>query len=244
MKIIEEVYLVGGGMIGLSHPSDSYVYLIDGKSEIALIDAGVGIDSEQIFHNIENEGYQLSDIKKVILTHTHADHAGGCRDFKEKAKSLLFVPQAEVGLFEGGSDDELGLNIAKESGIYLPDYVFPHCKVDYPVKHNETIKVGNLSLRSVNVPGHSPGSTCFLMEKEKRRILFTGDVVFYDGEIGLLNYSGSNLADYRKYITRLANLSVDVLLPGHKMFTLRGGQEHIDKAIEALRELSVPKSFI
>lgn len=243
MKVIEDVYLVAGGIMGLSHPSDSYVYLIDGKSETALIDAGVGIDSEQIFYNIENEGYQLSDIKKVILTHVHADHAGGCRSFKKKANSLLFVPQAEVGLFEG-ANNQPGLNVAKESGIYPPDYVFPHCKVDYPVKHNETIKVGNLSLWAVNVPGHSPGSTCFLMEKEKRRILFAGDVVFYDGEIGLLNSSGSNLADYRKYITRLANLSVDVLLPGHKMFTLREGQNHIDKAIKALRGLSVPKSFI
>lgn len=244
MKIVEDVYLVGGGMIGLSHSSDSYVYLIDGKSEVALIDAGVGIDSEHIFHNIENEGYQLSDIKKVILTHIHADHAGGSRCFKEKANSLLFVPQAEVELFEAGIDDELGLNIAKESGIYPPDYIFPHCKVDHSVKHNETIKVGNLSLRAIHIPGHSPGSTCFLMEKNEKRILFSGDVVFHGGEIGLINCSGSNLADYRKYVTRLANLSVDVLLPGHKMFTLRGGQEHINKAIKALRELSVPKSFI
>ncbi|GAG58207.1 unnamed protein product, partial [marine sediment metagenome] len=71
-----------------------------------------------------------------------------------------------------------------------------------------------------------------------------GDVVFYDGEIGLLNYWGSNLADYRSYINRLANLSVDVLLPGHKLFTLRDGQQHIDRAISALKKLSVPPTFI
>lgn len=231
-------------MLGISHPNDSYVYLVDGGKELSLIDAGVGLEIERIFANIEEDGFNVSQIKKVILTHTHADHAGGCKGMREKLRCKIFVPGDEVNLLERGTDEELGLIIAKESGIYSPDYLFPHCSTDVVVSNGDAIWVGELQLKAIHIPGHSPGSTCYLLEHRGKHILFTGDVVFYDGEIGLLNYWGSNLADYRSYINRLANLSVDVLLPGHKLFTLRDGQQHIDRAISALKKLSVPPTFI
>ncbi|MCK4419993.1 MBL fold metallo-hydrolase [Candidatus Aerophobetes bacterium] len=244
MRIIPGIYLVGAGMLGISHPNDSYVYLVDGGKELSLIDAGVGLEIERIFANIEEDGFDPAKINKVILTHTHADHAGGCKGMREKLRCKIFVPGDEVNLLERGTDEELGLIIAKESGIYSPDYLFPHCSTDVAVSNGDTIWVGELQLKAIHTPGHSPGSTCYLLEHRGKRILFTGDVVFYDGEIGLLNYRGSNLADYRSYINRLANLSVDVLLPGHKLFTLRDGQQHIDRAISALKKLSVPPTFI
>jgi len=244
MKIMPGIYLVGAGMVGLSHSNDSYIYLLDGGGEPALIDAGVGLEIERIFANIEEDGFDPTKINKVILTHTHADHAGGCKGMREKLRCKIFVPGDEVNLLERGTDEELGLIIAKESGIYSPDYLFPHCSTDVVVSNGDAIWVGELQLKAIHIPGHSPGSTCYLLEHRGKHILFTGDVVFYDGEIGLLNYWGSNLADYRSYINRLANLSVDVLLPGHKLFTLRDGQQHIDRAISALKKLSVPPTFI
>ena len=244
MKIIPGIYLVGAGMFGLSHPNDSYIYLLDGGSELALIDAGVGLEIERIFANIEEDGFDPTKIKKVILTHTHADHAGGCKGIREKLGCKIFVPGDEVNLLEKGTDEELGLNVAKESGFYSPDYLFPHCSTDEAISHDDLISLGELELRAIHTPGHSPGSTCYFLKHKGKKILFTGDVVFYDGEIGLLNYWGSNLGDYRNYISRLANLSVDVLLPGHKLFTLREGQQHIDQAISALKKLSVPPTFI
>ena len=244
MKIIPGIYLVGAGMLGLSHPNDSYIYLLDGRGELALIDAGVGLEIERILANIEEDGFDPTEIKKVILTHTHADHAGGCKGMREKLRCKIFVPGDEVNLLEKGTDEELGLNVAKESGFYSPDYLFPHCPTDEAISHDDLISLGELELRAIHTPGHSPGSTCYFLKYRGKKILFTGDVVFYDGEIGLLNYWGSNLGDYRNYINRLANLSVDVLLPGHKLFTLREGQQHIDQAISALKKLSVPPTFI
>ncbi|GAG69275.1 unnamed protein product, partial [marine sediment metagenome] len=79
-------------MLGISHPNDSYVYLVDGGKELSLIDAGVGLEIEKIFTNIEEDGFNVSQIKKVILTHTHADHAGGCKGMREKLRCKIFVP--------------------------------------------------------------------------------------------------------------------------------------------------------
>jgi len=244
MKIMDNIYLVGSGQIGLSHLVDCHIYLIDGRDELALIDTGVGIEVEKIFANIEEDGFDPTKVKKVILTHIHADHAGGCREMKERLGCTIFAPKNEINLLERGTDEELGLILAKQSGIYSPDYVFSHCSVDVAVSNGDTIRVGELQLKAISIPGHSPGSTCYFLEHRGKRILFTGDVVFYDGKIGLLNYWGSNLADYRSYINRLASLSVDVLLPGHKLFTLREGQQHIDQAISSLKKLSVPPTFI
>ena len=244
MKIIGNVYLVGSGRIGLSHSFDCNVYLIDGGNELALIDAGVGIESEKIFANIKEDGFDPINIKKVILTHTHADHAGGCKNIREVLNCKIFVPMNEIYLLEKGTDEELGLDIAKESGFYSLDYEYPHCSADVGVSNGDNIRVGGLQLKAINVPGHSPGSTCYFLEHKGKHILFTGDVLFYDGEIGLLNCCGSNLADYRKYIDRLANLAVDVLLPGHKLFTLENGQQHINHAISVLKKLSVPPTFL
>jgi len=244
MKITPCIYLVGAGMLGLSHPNDSYIYLLDGGNELALIDAGVGIEVDRILANIKKDGFDPAKIKKIILTHTHADHAGGCREMKEKLHCKIFVPRDEVNLLERGTDEEMGLIIAKKSGIYSQDYTFPHCSPDVAVSHGDLIPVGDLKLKAIHVPGHSPGSTCYFLECKGEKILFSGDVVFYNGEIGLLNYWGSNLADYRSYINRLAGLSINVLLPGHKLFTLRDGQKHINMAILALKKLSVPPTFI
>jgi hypothetical protein len=61
--------------------------------------------------------------------------------------------------------------------------------------------------------------------------------------IGLINYPGSEMAAYRAYLPRLANLGVDALLPGHLLPTLRQGQAHIDLALRGVQGNFVPLSI-
>ena len=79
MRLTERVHLVGSGKSGadISNPYDSHVYLIDGASSLALIDAGVGIQPELILENIHKEGFDPANISHIVVTHGHADHAGG-----------------------------------------------------------------------------------------------------------------------------------------------------------------------
>ena len=98
-------------------------------------------------------------------------------------------------------------------------------------------------MKTVKVPGHSPHSSCYLMEGKQANSLFTGDVVFFGGEIGLLNCPGSELAGYRKYFYRLLNFEFERLFPGHKVFVISGGKKHVETAADSLRQLSVPKTF-
>lgn len=91
--------------------------------------------------------------------------------------------------------------------------------------------------------GHSPGLLCYFLKTAEKNVLFTSDQVFINGAIGLLNCPGSELNDYRKDIGKLADLQVDAIFPGHRLFVLSNGQEHIDKAIESLSKVFVPTTF-
>jgi len=240
LKIVPDIYMVGSGQIRLSNRMDSHVYLIDGEGELALIDAGVGVESERILENVRKEGFDLEQLRSVLVTHGHPDHAGGCRDIQARTGCSIVAPEYEDEVLEGKIDIEESINICKRTGIYPPNYVFPRCQVDRVVSNGRKISIGKYEVTAIMVPGHSKGSTCYLLEQEGCRILFSSDVVFFGGTIGLGNWPGSNLDDYRQNIDRLADLRIDALLPGHFLWTLEAGQEHLDRAIQSLKLAWVP----
>jgi glyoxylase-like metal-dependent hydrolase (beta-lactamase superfamily II) len=244
LKIAKDIYLVGGGDIRLSNKADCHVYLVDGGSEKCLIDAGVGIEPEQIISNIKADGFNpKKDIDYILITHAHSDHAGGAREVKEMTGGEVIAPKVEAEFIERGGDDlEYGLRVTKKSGVYPKDYKYKHTKVDRKINHNSKFKVGKYTLRAVQVPGHSHGIVGYLVE-EKPRSFFSSDIVFIEGNVGLGNWPGCNLDNYRNYIGRLANLEVVSLFPGHFMWTLKDGQSHLDRAIENFAGAWVPPAW-
>jgi glyoxylase-like metal-dependent hydrolase (beta-lactamase superfamily II) len=244
MKLTDHVYLVGSGDFGISHPFDSNVYIVDCGKELALIDTGAGCDSERIAGNIEKDSLDISKVSRILLTHGHADHAAGAHYFQKRFGSDVCLSEAEVELVETGSEEDLSLDIAKASGLYSPEYKFQHCAIDVPLRHEDAVFCGPYTFTALHVPGHSAGSVCFLADLPEGRALFTGDTVFPEGVIGMLNCRGSELSDYRRYIHRLSGLNIDMLFPGHRVFVLSGGQGHVDQAIESLSLLQLPRNFI
>ena len=243
MKITQEIYMVGSGSngLGISNEYDCHVYLISGGKELALIDAGAGIDVKQVLKNVAAEGFRVEDISKVLLTHAHADHSGGCAALKAELGVSVLVSSEEADFVRRADEDELGLTFARAAGWYPPDYCLQPCEVDVELEDGQKIMVGDLQITTIKTPGHSRGSVCYLMEGEDTTSLFTGDTVFLRGLISLLNAPGSSVQDYCQGIKKLANLGVDALLPGHLGFCLGGGQGHMDKAIKAFEDLPVPE---
>ena len=243
MKLSDEVYIVGSGRngLGISNEYDCHVYLMDGGEELALIDAGVGMDVQKILDNVAAEGLKVDRITRIFLTHAHADHSGGCAEIKSMLETLVVASPAEADFLRQANEEELGLEFARSAGWYPSDYQLQPCEVDVEVTDGEQITFGDLQITVIATPGHSRGSVCYLVEGKTATYLFTGDTVFLRGLISLLNAPGSSLQDYNRSIKKLADLGVDALLPGHQGICLGGGQEHIDKAIEAFEDLAVPK---
>jgi glyoxylase-like metal-dependent hydrolase (beta-lactamase superfamily II) len=183
-------------------------------------------------------------IKKIFLTHAHADHSGGGKFLKERLKCKVIAGTLTKKYVEKGNEQELGLDYAKRSGFYGDDYKFKTYNIDILTEDGEEMKIGESKLRAINIPGHSKDSMCYLVKKNGQNILFTGDVLNHGGKIVLLNCFGFDLKDYRENIKKLANLSIDMLFPGHGVFTIKNGQSHIDILVDAFEKLLINSQLI
>lgn len=246
MKLGDNLYLVGGGAWGLSHTFDCNVYVIDTRAGLVMIDSGAGLGVEEILANLARDGLDVrtKPIRWLLLTHSHADHAGGAYLLRQRFQCEVAIGEPEAHVLERGDEADLKLDVAKRSGFYSPDYKFHNCEVTVCLVHEQVLNCAGLEIQALLVPGHSSGSICYLVDFSFGRALFTGDVVFPDGVIGLLNCDGSSLKDYRESLPKLKGLGVELLLPGHRRFVLREGQKHIDLACERLKLLQIPPNFI
>lgn len=244
MKITDNIYLVGSGQAGcmISNISDCHVYVVETSDGLILIDAGVGVDTERIAENMKKDGLDPKDITHLLLTHSHADHSSGAKWFKDLSGCKVYVSIAEAQLLRDSDLMDQGLDIAIEDDIYPADYVFTNCPPDVELVGGETFTVGEWSIEAIHTPGHSSGSTCYLMKHDGRVILFSGDVVVHGGKVMFLNCEGSVMADMRRSMPRLADLGVEELYPGHGCWVCADGQGHVDKAIENLKHLGPPSN--
>jgi hydroxyacylglutathione hydrolase len=246
MRLTRHVYLAGSGLFGfsLSNDYDCHVYVIDGGSEMALVDAGAGLDIEAIVENIRFDGLEPARLRYLLLTHAHADHAGGARAWHDRfGVEVAASPEAGEYL-KNGDEARISLAVAKQGGFYPAEYVFRACPVKHTLKENDCFSIGELRVRAIETPGHCSGMLSFFLEEDGRSVLFTGDTVFHDGRWLVSNLWDCDLRQYVKSIEKLAAIPADVLLPGHLAVALKDGGRHIRKAWATLQRLSVPPSIV
>jgi len=239
MQLSPRIWMVGSGQVGLSNPMDCHVYLVGGPDACYLIDGGVGVEPERILRHVYEAGIQAGAVKGILITHAHSDHAGGARALSEAFSTEVLACEAEAKQLAEGTPETLGLVEAKVSACYPPDYEYPHHRATV-IPDGWQDAAGDWSIRAVVSPGHSIGSTAYLLEWEGRRDLFSGDIVFFGGKLGLLNCWGSSAEAYRRHFHRVAELNITGLYPGHQLFTHADGQQHLDRAVEALKGVFLP----
>jgi glyoxylase-like metal-dependent hydrolase (beta-lactamase superfamily II) len=82
-------------------------------------------------------------LKYVLLTHAHADHAGGCRQWKDQF-GVLVLGSAQASRFvQSGDEEGISLTTAKAVGFYPADYRFEACPVDQELKESDVFQVGD-----------------------------------------------------------------------------------------------------
>ena len=242
----QRISVVGGGAsgLGISHSLDPNVYLLSGGEELALVDAGAGPGEDRILENVRSLGYEPGRIGHIFLTHAHADHAGGAASLAERLGARVYLSELEREALENADEEALGLSIARRNGYYPEDYRLRPCKVNVTLRGDERLRCRDLDLAVIPTPGHSAGSVCFLVDTEEGVALFAGDTVFAGGRISLIVAPGSDLLALQESVAGLRGLNVTSLLPGHGIFPLEGGQEHIDQAIEAFSTMLPPRSIL
>jgi len=246
MKLAPPVYLVGSGSQGISltDPWDCHVYLVDGGTELALVDAGAGMDVAAILEQITNDGFDLAQVKHLIFTHAHADHAGGAAELRQALGQPRVYLHADIAdCLRNGDEEAASVVQGRHGGIYPDGYKYNSCPVDVELKDGQQIRVGQLVLETVDTPGHSCGHMCFTMKHDGRTWLFGGDLLFFGGKILLQDIWDCDLRAYLASIKGLRNAGIDVFLPGHQAWSLRDGQRHVDAALRIIDQVLVPPNL-
>jgi len=247
MQLAERIHLVGSGSFGfdLTDPFDCHIYLVDGGSELGLVDVGAGMGAAEVIANVRRAGFDPARIRRLLCTHAHGDHAGGAARMRALLPDASLSTSREVAdLVRAGDEAGTSVAVAKTAGIYPPDYRLEPCPVDGELAGGDRVAIGDLVLECIETPGHARGHLSFLLEHDGRRSLFGGDVVFHGGTILLQNIHDCSLEAIVESLRALRGLAIDALFPGHLAFSLKDGQRHIETANEALDRLLIPNQMV
>src|SRR5262249_9795301 len=107
-----------------------------------------------------------------LLTHAHGDHSQGAMHFRTKFGAHIYAGQGDCGVLRAGGPRE-----ALFANFPAPDTAIHATEVDGELTDGQVVEVGEARFTAIATPGHTPGSVCYLLERDGRRMLFTGDVV-------------------------------------------------------------------
>ncbi len=246
MKLTDDVYLVGGGDYGfnLTHRLDCHVYAIDAGEEIVLVDAGFGPGTDEILDHMRRDSLDPSRVSRIVLTHYHADHAGGSAAMVRATGAELWAPAEAAETVRTADADQIGLTWAQSFGFYPADYVLEPCSVAHEFQDGERIPAGSLTLEAFSTPGHCHGHYVLRLEGRASSYLFASDLVFWGGAIILQNVPDSNLQEYAASMNRVAAIDFDALLPGHHMISLANGRRHVLTAANDFNRIGLPRDLL
>ncbi|HXO43595.1 MAG TPA: subclass B3 metallo-beta-lactamase [Thermoanaerobaculia bacterium] len=194
--------------------SDITSFLLATNRGLILLDGGFVETAPQIRDNIARLGFKPSDVKIVLNSHAHYDHAGGLAQLKAWTGARLFASPGDTPLLEaGGRGDPL-------FGDTLP---FPPVKVDHLLRDGEAVTLGDTTLVAHLTPGHTRGCTTWTTRVAEGGRLY--DVVFVCSTsvlpgyrlVGHPTYPGI-ADDYARTFATLAALPCDVFLGSHASF--------------------------
>jgi metallo-beta-lactamase class B len=176
-----------------------------------LIDGALPESVPQIRDHVRELGFKLEDIRLLLNTHVHYDHAGGLGELQRLtgARAAGSEPAAKVfASGESGSDDP-------QYGILPPIDRLTNVEV---VREGQLLKVGSLIVAAHMTAGHTPGGTSWSWRScEGERCL---DIVYADSLTsvsadGYKYTKGPMVAAFEKAFTTLEGLRCDILLTPH-----------------------------
>ena len=204
-KIFDNVYAIGN--VG------TVAYVIQTSAGLMMIDAlGANQVESDLLPGFTKLGLDPAQVKTILVAHGHADHFGGSAYFQQKFGSKVYVSAADWTLKETPPR-------GRGPGPGAPPPAAPP-KRDGELRDGESVTLGNVSVRAVAVPGHTPGSMAFIipvLDRGERHVagLFGGSWL----TPGLLNDEAMQtyIASVAHFRQATVDAGVDAWLQNHPL---------------------------
>ncbi len=151
-------------------------------------------------------------IEWVFLTHGHGDHIEGLDMARQKSVRGVAIHRADAAMLTTPEE-----NLSRWLGAPI------QCsKAERELEDGETLAVGKMTVRVIHTPGHTAGSSCFLVLEGEDSVLVSGDTLFARS-VGRTDLPGGSERDLRTSLLKLNDLEDGLpVLPGHGPETTLG----------------------
>ena len=204
--------------------------LIVGDAGHVLLDGGLEQSAAVIDANIRKLGFKTEDIRLIVNSHGHYDHAGGIAALQRASGATVAASPSGADALQRGEnttdDPQYGFGKA-ENG-------FPPVKNVKVIKDGEVLRVGNIALTAVFTPGHTPGSTTWTWRSCQPAQADQGSNclnMVYADSISAVSAPGFKFTAkpdtvnlFRRSITRLSELPCDIVVSTHPSATNLDGK--------------------
>lgn len=192
-------------------------FLITTPEGHILLDGGLPQTAPQIAANIERLGFSIDDVRYLLNSHAHFDHAGGLARLQRASGAQMIAsaadrPPLEAGRFPYGPSRDVG---------------FPPVRVDRVIGDGDRVELGGVTLTAHLTPGHTPGCTSWKMDVTgadgaRHRAFFHCSATVAGQSLAPPAYP-SIVADFRATFARIGEIQADVMLTNHpELMDLRG----------------------
>lgn len=144
-KLFDDFYFIGTTSVG--------AYVIDTGAGLIVIDAGWGAgDCPLMMAQLQEIGLDPGDIEMILISHEHIDHYGCINNWREN-----YCPSAKVGMSKVGWNYLRTWPVQAGYDAPRPD------SIDFYLKDEQIIQLGNKTIKIFHTPGHSPGCVSFVI---------------------------------------------------------------------------------
>lgn len=206
-RIAGYLYYVGG-----THGS----YLISTPKGLILINSNYPDSPPKIRESVEKLGFKWSDIKILLISHSHIDHAGGSAQIARETGAKYDVMQSDADVVESGDKSDFYY------GTVQSEY-YPPAHVDRVLHDGDTVALGGMVLTAHLTPGHTKGTTTWTFdEKQDGRLLHVvvigGSTLNRDANLIDNARYPQIAADYHKGFDVVRSLPCDIPLGAHDRY--------------------------
>ncbi|MFP5021425.1 MBL fold metallo-hydrolase [Pseudonocardia phyllosphaerae] len=180
----------------------NFSYLLGDTETREAVVVDPAYSPEELLTALDEDGMRLTG---VLATHHHPDHVGGQMMGFDLVGVADLLAKHPVPIHVQRSEAEY---VTKVTGLSATDLT-PH-------DHDDVLEVGDVAIRMLHTPGHTPGSQCFLVPDPDGDKLVAGDTLFLQG-CGRTDFPGGDAGQMYHSLQQLASLKGNpTVYPGHR----------------------------